>query len=71
MSCDSYQDWDMYTLHSKHVLKKKIQFFLVISYWYVELWMMVINSIKIQSVHLMDDGNGHHNICIDGDVHRF
>ena len=29
--------------------------------------MMVMDSIKFRSVHLMDDGDGHHNFGIDGD----
>ena len=29
--------------------------------------MMAMDSIKFQSVHLMDDGDDHHNFCIDGD----
>ena len=28
---------------------------------------MVMDSIKFRSVHLMDDGDGHHNFGIDGD----
>ena len=28
---------------------------------------MVMDSIKFQSVNLMDDGDGHHIFCIDGD----
>ena len=31
---------------------------------------MGMNSIKFQSVHLMDDGDDHHNFCTDGDGHR-
>ena len=26
-----------------------------------------MDSIKFRSVHLMDDGDGHHIFCIDGD----
>ena len=35
--------------------------------------MMVMDSIKFQSINLMDDGDGHHIFCIDGDGdgHRF
>ena len=29
--------------------------------------MMAMDSIKFRSVHLMDDGDGHHNFGIDGD----
>ena len=29
--------------------------------------MMVMDSIKYRSVHLMFDGDGHHNFGIDGD----
>ena len=34
---------------------------------------MVMDSIKFRSVHLMFDGDGHHNFGIDGDGdgHRF
>ena len=28
---------------------------------------MAMDSIKFRSVHLMDDGDGHHIFCIDGD----
>ena len=28
---------------------------------------MAMDSIKFRSVHLMDDGDGHHNFGIDGD----
>ena len=27
----------------------------------------MMDSIKFRSVHLMDDGDGHHNFGIDGD----
>ena len=32
---------------------------------------MVMDSIKFQSINLMDDGDGHYIFCIDGDGHRF
>ena len=56
--------WIMYIFYSKHFFEKPKNYW---SYWYIGQWMMVMDSIKFWSPHLMDDGDGHHNYCIDGD----
>ena len=59
--------WIWCRLYSKNFTKKipYLKFFW--SYWYIKWWMMAMDSIKFWSVHLMDDGDGHHNFGIDGD----
>ena len=59
--------WIWYRLYSKNFYKKDSVLKIFWSYWYIKWWMMAMDSIKFRSVHLMDDGDGHHNFGIDGD----